>query len=525
MDEHFSVSREQRDTPDRENRPDYGRAIEQALTGYAHDGGAWLHGRDTFWDAINDGAMIDEALRNALMAAEEDAETTPDEATDRFWLSVEGERGNHAMYGEAINRALTGYAHDGGAWLHARDMFFEALRRGEDDRTALAAALDLIREEAVSSQADAIDRFGSDEVPGQPEFFDNPEETGELTINPSRENAPMAVLEPDAERWPAATTHIGGETVSIEYNEAESIFRRVEIRGDGRAGELTPELLEKSGLLPHHRLEIDGRTMWFSHGYDIGGGRVAVVGYVQDDEGAIVARSYYKSNSQGVWRYLPQYRMSGEKISWYSKGYGEESITLPAELQEGLARSLEDDGGILELNPKDAQAAFTGTARHLGAEQTVYFRDVSAYPQHVAGIPRQKGHELPNPETIRPEYEHTPEFTKQLGSWEQDTSLYGRVRYEVYSSRDGSLKYTFCRDDQNRVWISGIENNSPVESTGLHTAWVDGGPLTVPAYEYDVQAGGFGGNYHGTNRHYVDMFENYISKLPIVREYLSHFGQ
>jgi len=134
----------------------------------------------------------------------------------------------------------------------------------------------------------------------------------------------LAYRPPEMERGMGDTDVI----TRIERDEAEDVFSRVEIRGDGGAGVLTREMLEKEGLLPEHRMEIEDRVIWFSPGFDAGNGYTAVIGYVTDDEGKVVARSYYRSNSQGVWRYLPQYTTNDyDELDWYSKGYGEERYT------------------------------------------------------------------------------------------------------------------------------------------------------------------------------------------------------
>jgi hypothetical protein len=76
----------------------------------------------------------------------------------------------------------------------------------------------------------------------------------------------------------------------------------------------------------------------------------------------------------------------------------------------------------------------------------------------------------------------------------------------------------FCRDKKNRVWIGGIENDSKTGSTGLKETWVNGGDLTTPALEYVGQTDGYG-NLKMSSGEYVDMFTNYLSKIPIIIEY------
>jgi hypothetical protein len=131
--------------------------------------------------------------------------------------------------------------------------------------------------------------------------------------------------------------------------------------------------------------------------------------------------------------------------------------------------------------------------------------------------------ELPAPETVQLSDEQSPNFANKLASWRQDTSLYGRVHYDVYPSNDGKLKYVFCRDVKGRSWVSGIENNSPLESTGLREEWLSGSALTTPAYEYAQQAGDYG-NDADARGHYVDMYKNYLSKVPVIQEYAANGG-
>jgi hypothetical protein len=327
-------------------------------------------------------------------------------------------------------------------------------------------------------------------------------------------------------QWQGEATGVGGGTQRIGRNEAEQIFRRVEIRGDKKYINATPRLLERAGLTPRHRLAVEGRGIWFSRGFDVGDGREAVIGYVTTDENKIVARSYYRSRSSGSWRYLPQFRYDegSGRADWYSKGYGEESLTLPSVLQEGLTRAIEDDGGVLQIDGKVAEAAFLGTARGLGSMGTVYHEQVSKRAQDSKGIPGgalRDGYRVgyPAPESVRIDVRKAPQFNRPLRAWQQTTDLYGRVTCEVFASADGRLGYTFCRDSRGRAWVSSIEDlASPVESTGLRTEWIDS-VLTTPAYEYASQSGGYG-NVSDRNGSYVDMFQNYLSRVPVIQQYL-----
>ena len=66
--------------------------------------------------------------------------------------------------------------------------------------------------------------------------------------------------------------------------------------------------LKRAGLSPpRHKVEIENATILISQIFKIGA-RVAVIGYVKEgDSDKYIARSYYISQSQGIWEYLPFY--------------------------------------------------------------------------------------------------------------------------------------------------------------------------------------------------------------------------
>ncbi len=488
----------------------YTDAVQQALTGYASTGDSWVRGRDAFVNSLLQGKSPDASLRDAFDVSEPLDDADLEQADLRFWRQVEGENGPHEQYGTAINTALTGFAKDGESWLQARDTFFDSLRQGANINAALNASLSVLEEEDLTIWSD-------ESTQAYNRFWDTlePTVTETLTDTPSEEPDPDKTV---LWEWPTKTTEIGGGTARIEHSEADDIFNRVEIRGDARMGELTQDLLDYAGLRPRHRLEVEGRTVWFSPAFELGKTRDAVIGYVRTDEGDIVARSYYRSGSQGVWRYLPQYHIVDDRVSWYSKGYGEESVTLPAAFQEGLTRATQDDGETIKLQHSLAERIFVGTARGLTSDQTVYFRTVEEYPRRLDNVPYGY-YDLPKPETLVPTHAQSPRFDRVLSSWEQDTETYGRITCERIPSNDGKLTYLFSRDTRGRAWVSSIENDSPIESTGLREVWMSGGALVTPAYEYPSQAGEYG-NHNDWKGQYVDMYSFYLSRIPLIQDYV-----
>lgn len=308
---------------------------------------------------------------------------------------------------------------------------------------------------------------------------------------------------------------------TINDKEAEEFFRKLEIHGSDFKGKfLTPEILKKEGFLPKYKIRIGDSVVWFSSsGYQLGEGRVAVVAYVEK-EGKVIARSYYLSSSQGVWRYLPNYQMNKYGgIRWYSKGYNEESITLPVIMQRVLSEITREDMPV--LRPKDPSFIFAGTARKF-REGGTYYREIEAVQTRLKGEFYPERGKTP-PEQIRLAEEQSPDFSKPLTSWEQKTSLYGQVYVEVFPSKDGKLKFMFCRDAAGRAWIGGIEDDSEIQSTGLKKSWIEVGDLVTPAFEYKSESKDQTGGYRNDkvrNGPYVDMFENYLKRIPVIQEYL-----
>ncbi len=325
----------------------------------------------------------------------------------------------------------------------------------------------------------------------------------------------------------------GSKMYSIEQLsevEQEEARARVGIHGHPFGGRsLSVDDLAREELLPEHKVITNGMVVWFSsNAYEINDRRYAVVGYVEQGT-ELVARSYYLSGSQGVWRYLPAYETSWfnqEEIGHYNKGWGEESITLPISMQQALAE-------ITAKNPpkqvKDPDFIFAGTARDKfkleAREDITYVRQVEAQPRKLYGTFYSHSEmEKQNPESMQfTNEEEKPDFSKQLSAWAQESPIYGRVEIEVFASKDGEFKYMFCTDPLGRTWIGGIEDSSPVQSTGLRRSWIKAGDLTCPAYEYLVgnfdQTGGYG-NTAIRKGNYVDMSKNYLRHIPVIREYV-----
>ncbi len=319
----------------------------------------------------------------------------------------------------------------------------------------------------------------------------------------------------------AAAQKHGVNLEIIDTEESNHVMTKAEIHATpfNNGDRLSIEDLAKEGLAPKYKITIGGTTLWFSSSpYDLGDDRIAVVAYVENNKGAVVARSFYRSNSQGIWRYLPNYQLNGiGNINWYSKGHGEQSVTLPWQLQLALS-AISNKEKAKKVNNSDF--IFGGTARDLGYMGTFYM-DVEGMPQRLESnfYSENPDNKVSPDQLVFHNPQATPNLNHEIAVWKQNSALYGPINIRVFNSQDNALTYMFCEDRQGRVWIGGIENNTEIQSVGLRKRWVDGGDLVTPAFEYHSQTGGYGNN-NLSNGNYVDMFQNYLSKIPIIQEYL-----
>jgi hypothetical protein len=377
-----------------------------------------------------------------------------------------------------------------------------------------------------------------------------------------------APLENESQSTTAEETPVVARTETAEtlpVNEDEKEFTQVTVRSDipiperkqdelfdlgkvhinggeftdyqGHKRMLTPELLRSAGLYPVREIEVGSANIAFSKPYEAGDGRLAVVAYVKGGGQDYTARTYYRSNSTGLWRYLPSYRPDGSGgINHFNKGFGEESITVPSEVQQVLAKMSGPGGEILQISNPDFY--FAGTAKsvdQISAEQAdiTYVREVGKDPKKLPGEVGEGpgGDERLNPEQINVEEAFRPDFSKIKARWQQTSEVYGtpdgqpgNITIELFESNNGEMRYMFCHDQLGRVWIGAVETTGDVGSTGLRRNWVDGGDLTTPASEYSQQAGSYG-NENLRRGNYVDMWENYNSKIPLIQEYVNYKRQ
>ncbi len=304
----------------------------------------------------------------------------------------------------------------------------------------------------------------------------------------------------------------------LSEEEVSRACKRIKIHTDVLlSGGLTVEHLKNEGVAPSIVCEHQGEEVaMFSRPYKLKNILSSVM-YVPD-ESDLIARTVMLSRSHSVWRYVIRV-MSG----WMDKGWEEQSIGLPAHLQKPLSEV--SSIGQRQANVTNPNRIFTGTTRSWGnVDLTSYRRDIEMDPRRLGGNFYDYSHLFGEPQRIDPEKlvftnrDEEPNFHDQLRMWIQDHPSKGPIVARTVSSNDQSLAYTFCRDKWKRRWIGLVEDLSSEGTTmGLNRKWVDGGGLVTPVDEYESQAGDDGGEQYIPG--YVDMYKEYISKIPIIRKY------
>lgn len=330
--------------------------------------------------------------------------------------------------------------------------------------------------------------------------------------------------------------------------EAEGVLEAVIIEGSSYRGrKVSKSLLEREGLAPfarfQHRCQVEAdrqivklkQNIWISRPLLISrdSGRLAFLAYVEYSEGKgkwfdpqIYLRPYIQSLSSGTWRLLPYWDYyKGYRGLHYGKGFDEESLALPFDLQKALSevaartkplRTKESLGIVLgstRFMPWGVDGYFSKTPDQLRNRRVAYFDDTNPHP---IKINHYSFDAYQNPEIVMSK---EVDFTKLVSTWKSRNSLYGNIRTEVFASQDGRFLFSFNSDDLGRTWIGSVQENTIWDSsTGLNMEWVYAGVLAMPAYEYKSLSFGYG-NEQKKKGHYVDMFDKYISRIPLIRMY------
>ncbi len=141
---------------------------------------------------------------------------------------------------------------------------------------------------------------------------------------------------------PEGKHQTGDSYMPLGSAQREEILAKAELHGtysdyEGDVGDLrlSAEDLRSHGLEPKYEVQLGDVIIHFSDSYPLpfgDGDHAAVVGYVETPDGNVVARTYYLSGSQALWRYLPAWAPG-----WLDKGHTEDSLLVPDEAQVALS--------------------------------------------------------------------------------------------------------------------------------------------------------------------------------------------
>ena len=298
---------------------------------------------------------------------------------------------------------------------------------------------------------------------------------------------------------------------------------------DDQDQKLTPEFLAKNNLAPRYELQLEGLNINLSKSFRVKG-HDSIIAYIETPNGEVKTRAYYRSNSAGLWRYCPDYAYNDGYNIWYGKGYNEEALTLPFELQKRLD-SINEMGYVKPENPHAAELCFFGTSKryangpeYFGAKSAHqlrgdYYKETNRQPYREYGFyPDEK---IP-PETLDITGPDAPNFHQEISSYQAHNKRYGDFTTKLFNSYDQRLRYFMCEtedDGVRKAWLGGAETTASIGSTGCRTEWVYMGDFSTPINEYPKQAKGYE-DLDDNKGPYVGMWKNYLSRMPFIQRYL-----
>lgn len=333
----------------------------------------------------------------------------------------------------------------------------------------------------------------------------------------------VKVLKSEAKKWSL--------TQSAKKLGAEYLPKAVIDADPFKQGEkeyaLTTEILKEAGLAPRHEIEVGGVVIGLSGMFYVGP-RKAVIAYAKTNTDVKV-RAYYRSRSQGMWRYFPDYVGEAGNF-WFGKGWNEESMTLPMKLQKILNEIAEEPE--VEFSGINTEIFLCGTAKRYDTMEEYsekfkngellgdYYREVKREPAANFGVLSSVKHP---PEGMDIDGPNGPNFRKELLSFQIETGMYGKVKVSQFPSFDDQLRWTMMeneKDGERRAWIGGVEVNAPITTTGCKAEWVSTGDIGTPLYEHENMAGGYGDAEDRNGQDYVSMWKYYLRQMPIIKRYL-----
>jgi hypothetical protein len=206
----------------------------------------------------------------------------------------------------------------------------------------------------------------------------------------------------------------------------------------------------QNGLQPVKTVQIGNQTYHLSKPFmlSIGGEQKIVTIGFQETPNGVVPRTFYLSQSHGVFRAAPAANGIGLTISkgpvnWDTRKFVNESIVDINATDQGKIARWVNSAGVDTSLPEDvaARAAY-GHLESLDSNELNHFLNPSA-----VGKPF-----VLNSNTA-PNFAAGP-----LDYWTMDNPLYGPTEGFVYKSNDGNVTYIVLRNSNGEVWVPSIQD-------------------------------------------------------------------
>jgi pSer/pThr/pTyr-binding forkhead associated (FHA) protein len=316
-------------------------------------------------------------------------------------------------------------------------------------------------------------------------------------------------------RLEVAQEHVLQDLDSVQ---SSSILKRAQVAPSliGRAtgvADLTPDYLQTAGFEPKQSMTIGDKKVHISKPYEHAG-RQCTVGYVEDKDGNVKVRSFYRSSSHAMWKVASHAGQGG----WFGKGVGQESVTLPLEAQVAMSSLPKATG-----TPKEeAEQLFYGALELSGWIPPESFVEQSTEKHLDVSADRPKAPEPSSVDFDNPE--DRPDYTHKARTFQMDSNVQGTIKASILPSKNGSHDFLFCQDESGRTWIGGIfSRTDEVNSYGTKREWMSGGGTTSPAIDYYQEAHPqYVGDHVGGD--YYDCSE-FTHRIPVIKEFLNSQSQ
>lgn len=292
--------------------------------------------------------------------------------------------------------------------------------------------------------------------------------------------------------------------------------------------------LVNAGLEPFFEVSIDNQPVYLSNLFQLTSEQMAAIAYIPSPTGVKV-RSFYRNKNRAVWHYFPDYirDITGEGIDVFGAGFHEKSTTLPIILQSAL-NQIERNRDIIDLSTTNPDFLFAGTAYAYNTRQEYreaysrgvlrgdFYHEVSSTAYNAdSGAVISQGRRKIAPQLLSVNAEAAPDFETLLTRYSAYSGFAGQIMGEGFHSVDKQTNWLFYSDYRGRCWVANIETISPVTSTGCRREWLLPTDISTPLYESTHLADGYGDPGDTRNGSYVSMWNNYLSKIPLIQQYLS----